>query len=268
MTTGALVFAYNNENIDYVRMAAWSSDNIRRHLGIPVALVTDSEPSCPEKFDKIIITNRREDSSTRSFVDTGTVTWHNTNRMDAYSLSPWDRTLLLDADYVVAGTDLKTVLSTSQDVLVHRLAYDVTSQNDFSGLNYFGKYRMPMAWATVIMFRKCQYSKFLFESMSMIRDHWKHYKNIYHTGNSVYRNDHSLSIALGIINGHTLEYPSIPWPLATVLPDHELTQIDTDHYRIDFTNNENRRQWIEIKHQDFHAMGKKHLGDIVAKYFT
>ena len=101
--------------------------------------------------------------------------------------------------------------------------------------------------------------------MSMIRDHWKHYVNIYRTGNSVYRNDHSLTIALGIVSGHTLDHPSIPWSLASVLPEHTLSQIAQDHYRLDFIDNENRRRWIEIKNQDFHAMGKKHLGDIIAK---
>lgn len=265
MTTGALIFAYNNEHTDYLSMAAWSADNIRRHLGIPVAVVTDTVLGTKDKFDRVVINGRRSDSSTRSFVDLGTVSWHNTNRMDAYNLSPWDRTLLLDADYVVASSVLKSVIESDCDFLAHRDAYDVTGCNDFSGLNYFGAHRMPMSWATVIMFQKSQHTQFVFESMAMIRNHWKHYRSIYRTGNSVYRNDHSLSIALGITNGHTLDYPSIPWSLASVLPEHTLTSVGDDHYRVDFVNSENQRRWVEIKHQDFHAMGKKHLGDIVAK---
>jgi len=265
MTTGALIFAYDNENIDYLSMAAWSADNIRRHLGIPVAVVTDVETDKLKKFDKVIINHRRSDSSTRNFSDAGLITWHNTNRMDAYNLTPWDRTLLLDADYVVSSSDLTKVLEADQDLLCHQTAYDISSQNDFSGLNYFGSHHMPMWWATVVMFRKSQHARLVFESMSMIRDHWKHYVDIYHTGNSVYRNDHSLTIALGIVSGHTLDHPSIPWSLASVLPEHALSQISQDHYRIDFTDSENRRRWIEIKNQDFHAMGKKHLGDIIAK---
>ena len=31
-----------------------------------------------------------------------------------------------------------------------------------------------------------------------------------------------------------------------------------------FVNQENQTRWIEIRGQDFHAMGKKHLGEIVA----
>jgi hypothetical protein len=33
---------------------------------------------------------------------------------------------------------------------------------------------------------------------------------------------------------------------------------------VDFVNQENKSRWIEIRGQDFHAMGKKHLGEIVA----
>ena len=39
MTTGALIFAFNNEKTDYVALAAWSAANIHRHLDIPVALL-------------------------------------------------------------------------------------------------------------------------------------------------------------------------------------------------------------------------------------
>ena len=40
MTRGALIFAFNNEKTDYVAMARWSAERIRRHLDIPVAIVT------------------------------------------------------------------------------------------------------------------------------------------------------------------------------------------------------------------------------------
>ena len=73
MTTGALIFARNNEHTDYVSMARWSAKNIERHLGIPTHIVTDDS---------------RKDSGSRHFVNVGTVTWHNTNRMDAYRLTP------------------------------------------------------------------------------------------------------------------------------------------------------------------------------------
>jgi len=248
MTTGALIFARNNEQIDYEAMARWSARNIERHLGIPTHIVTDDS---------------RLDSGSRYFVDAGTVAWHNTNRMDAYRLSPWERTLVLDADYVVASDQLKSLLEVDQDFLAHRWAYDVTGRNDFTGLNWFGGNQMPMWWATVMMFRKSRQAELIFESMQMIRDNWNHYRALYKNSKTTYRNDHALSIALGIVNGHTVNHPGIPWALASLTPEHRLAQLDKDRYRVDFVNTQNKSRWIELR-QDFHAMGKQQLGAIVA----
>lgn len=248
MRVGALIFAYNNEAIDYVAMAQWSARNIERHLGIPTTIVT-GEPA---------------GSNRRHFSDVGAVTWHNLNRMDAYTLSPYDQTLVLDADYVVASDQLKTLLACPQDFLCHRWAYDVTGENDFAGLNYFGRHRMPQWWATVLMFRRSTTAELIFGMMQMVRDNWEHYRNLYGNTVATYRNDHALSIALNTVNGHQQNIPGIPWNLASLVPEHSLKQIDQDAYRVDFVNSENKLRWVMVKNFDFHAMGKKHLGEIVA----
>jgi hypothetical protein len=248
MTTGVLIFARNNEYTDYVAMARWSAKNIERHLGLPTHIVTDES---------------RSDSGARHFSDTGAVTWHNTNRMDAYKLTPWDRTLVLDADYVVASDQLRSVVDCNADFLAHRWAYDVTGCNNFTGLNWFGDVHMPMWWATVMVFNRSRRAELIFDTMTMIRDNWSHYRKIYKNNTPTYRNDHALSIALLIVNGHTLNHSSIPWQLASLTPEHQLKQLDQDQYRVDFVDTQGRRRWIELR-QDFHAMGKQQLGAIVA----
>jgi len=249
MTTGALIFASNNEKIDYVAMAKWSAKNIERHLGIPTHIVLGTEDPT---------------GNTRYFSDVGTVNWHNLNRMDAYTASPWDQTLVLDADYVVASNQLKTLLNAEQDFLAHRWAYDVTGLDNFTGLNYFGEHSMPMWWATVMMFRKGKQAQLIFDTMRMIRDNWNHYKNLYKNVSPNYRNDHAMSIALSVVNGHTVDHDGIPWPLASLTPEHKLTQLDQDSYRVDFVTANKKSRWLTIKNQDFHAMGKQQLGEIVA----
>jgi hypothetical protein len=261
MTTGALIFAYNNEQIDYVAMAAWSAKNIRRHLGIPVCLVTDTTPA-QDNFDSIIYAST-EGSDTRHFGDVGTVTWHNLNRMDAYSLTPYDQTVVLDADYVVASDQLKVLLDSRENFMCHRTAYDVTGLQTFDDLNTFGRNQFPMWWATVMMFRTSEQARLIFESMSMIRDNWAHYRNLYSNSRSTYRNDHALSIALNIENGHTLQTTDIPWGLASLTPEHQLTQLEPDRYRVDFVTADGKSRWTELT-ADFHAMGKQQLGAIVA----
>lgn len=263
MTTGALLFAFNNEQIDYVSMAAWSAANIRRHLGIPVAVVTNDVGNNSSAFDTVI-TVESTSTNQRHFTDyDASVTWHNTNRMDAYTLSPWDKTLVLDSDYVVATDQLAELLNSNQDFVCHRRAYDVTGLQPFDDLNHFGNYRMPMWWATVMLFRRSTKAQLIFESMTMVRDNWTHYRHLYANSKPTYRNDHALSIALNIENGHTLTTTDIPWQLASLTPDHKLTQIDNDRYRVDFVTPDGKPRWVELQ-QDFHAMGKQQLGEIIA----
>lgn len=265
MTAGVLIFAYNNEHIDYLAMANWSAKNIRRHLGLPVAVVTDRAVPNNYNFEQVII-SKTESIYTRKFADLAeNVTWYNGNRVDAYELSPWDQTLVLDADFVVASDELKKVLSIKKNFIAHKTAYDVVNQDNFDELNNFGNFNMPMWWATVMMFRRSEEAQLIFESMSMVRDNWDHYKNLYKILKSPYRNDFALSIALGIVNGHALDHDGMLWNLASVTSAHTLTQVEEDVFRIDFLTPDQKSRYITLSHQDFHAMGKKHLGDIIAK---
>ena len=263
MTTGALIFAFDNEQIDYVSMAAWSADNIHRHLGIPVCVVTDSDTN-DARFDRIIRVNRTATDQQRQFADLDSrVTGYNQDRVDAYNLSPWDRTLVLDADYVVASPILKILLESPQSFLCHRSATDLMTGSPLENLNYFGRHRMPMWWATIMVFCRDLLTKQIFDCMRMVRDNWQHYRDLYAIGRSAYRNDFALSIALAIVTGHTLRVNHIGWSLATIMPDHELRQMSPDLYEIRSQRNGRPRR-LTIDGMDFHAMGKAQLGAIVA----
>jgi hypothetical protein len=262
MTTGALIFAFNNEETDYVSMAAWCAKNVRRHLGIPVAVVTNVATAVG--FDHVILVEA-EAGGTRYFEDyDATVTWHNAGRVDAYHLSPFDCTLVLDADYVVAGNSLKVLLSSPEEFLAHRWAYDVTGNTDFSEYNFFGDHRMPMWWATVMMFRRSARTQQIFEIMTMVKHNWPHYKRLYRSSSKAYRNDHALSVALGVVNGHAVDHHGIPWKLATLEPKHKITQTGTDSYQVEYIGATGRPQYIQLHNQDFHALGKQQLGEIIA----
>lgn len=265
MTTGALIFAFNNEQTDYLAMARWSAKNIRRHLNIPVAVVTNrTGDSDVEGFDHVIFAEP-ETGGTRYFEDyAASVTWHNAGRVDAYSLSPWDRTLVLDADYVVASSALRNVLNCSQDFMCYRWATDMTTGEELENLNTFGRYKMPMRWATVMMFQRSNTAQYIFESMQMVRDNWQHYRDLYGIDKSTYRNDFALSIALGIVSGHTNHVDDISWPLMSVMPEHTVKQIDTDSYEITYKDSDQKLNTVGWCGFDFHAMGKRHLENIIA----
>ncbi len=268
MTTGALIFAFNNEQTDYIRMAEWCAENVRRHLSIPVAVVTDCDPGDPKvsSFDRVI-TAVPDTGGTRYFEDyEKTVTWHNAGRVDAYSLTPWDRTLVLDADFVVASSDLQVVLNADSDFMCFREAVNLATGYPLKGLNVFGRHDLPMSWATVMMFRRSNTAQYIFDCMNMIRDNWQHYRDLYGIDRATYRNDFALSIAIGIVSGHTGSVDHIPWPLLSALPDTALSQVETDHYAVHYVDSENKPKTMSWAGMDFHAMGKRYLENIIASY--
>jgi len=267
MTQGVLIFAFNNEHVDYLAMAAWSAKNIHRHLDLPVCVVTDrTDADKFQVFDHIIQTELPPNSHNRYFKDYKKIAaWHNTTRVNAYDLSPWDHTLVLDADYVVASDQLLTLFLVDQDFLAHRWSHDVSGQLAFYDNNWFGLYRMPMWWATVMCFKRSKKAELIFGSMQMIRDYWEHYRLLYQIGETTYRNDYALSIAQNLVDGHGLDSPHIPWSLATVTPETQLSQIAPDTYKIQYESKESRPKWMFVQ-QDFHAMGKQSLEAIVANH--
>ena len=265
MTTGALIFAFNNEHTDYLEMAAWSAQNIRRHLNIPVAVVTDDHHRARAlSFDQVIEATP-ETGGTRWFEDyEKTVSWHNAGRTDAYALTPWDRTLVLDADYVVASDQLGYLFGADTDFLCHRSAFDLAQGNRLTELNHFGQHKMPMWWATVMMFRKSNTAQYIFDCMNMIKHNWQHYRDLFGIQKSTYRNDFALSIALGIVNGHTNKVDEIPWDLNSIVPDTKVSRLQgPDSYLLEYKDQKQTPKQMSFVGLDFHAMGKKHLGDII-----
>jgi hypothetical protein len=174
--------------------------------------------------------------------------------------------LLIDADYVVNTNDLAPAISSVTDMLCFRRACDIATGKDLEDLNYFGSFNMPMWWATVVIFNRSNLSRYVFDCWRMVRDNWQHYRNIYHIRESLFRNDYALSIALGIVSGHTLRVDEIPWRLPTLVPSSQLELMPSSwaDFQIKYqdTQGKIRTQWITAR--DFHAMGKKHLGALIA----
>jgi len=264
MTAGVVIFAYNNDLIDYVAMAAWSAKNIHRHLNLPVCVITDLE-TIPDhyEFDQVIVRPKRGEDL-RYFSDfDGSATWYNQDRMTAYALSPWQHTLVLDADYVVASDQLLHLFDVDQDFLAHDRAHDVTGLEKFNQNNFMGTARFPMMWATVMLYRQSRTAELIFDAMTMIRDNWTHYTRLHGIDDATYRNDYALTMARAIVDGHLINSPAIPWSLSTVSTGFTVTQHAADAYQINYNNNYGMPRFM-ILNQDFHAMCKHNLGAIVA----
>lgn len=270
MTKGAVLFAFNNDRIDYVRQAQWSAPRITRHLDIPVTLITDCVPKDQSMFDQVITAESRS-GGTRKFDHMNadsSATWFNRGRCRAYELSPYDQTLVLDTDYIVACDQLRVLFHSDQDLLCHRMVLDVTDRNNFATDTRFGALEMPMWWATVLYFRRSRLAESIFDLMRMIEENWYHYSRIYKYPEEPYRNDYAISIALNTIHGHVIDsIPSIPWPLFTSFYDVYLNQLDMDRFQLNYVRmveHKERHLRMVLENCDLHVMNKPDLGKICA----
>lgn len=260
MTTGAVIFAYNNGIIDYVAMAAWTAKRIHTWLDIPVTLVTDQTVT-DSVFDKVIDRQLLKGNH-RYYADySDSFAWYNMDRCDALDVSPYDRTLVIDADYIINSPDLKIMLDHGPQFACYRRAVDLVQQQPLNPT--FGDHGMPQWWATVMIFSRTTATRYIFDTMRMVRENWSHYSDIYNIHRCSFRNDHALSIALGLVSGHSLVTEDIPWNLLTVTPEHRLEQLENDMWRVTFQD-KGRLQYLVLSGTDFHAMGKRDLGGAIA----
>jgi hypothetical protein len=114
-----------------------------------------------------------------------------------------------------------------------------------------------------MMFRKSNTAQYIFDAMQMIRENWKHYRDLYHIAQPAYRNDYALSIALGIVSGQTLKVDTIPWAMPSIVPESKLTLENDTFWNIEYEDAQGKCKTVSIVGLDFHAMGKQDLGAIV-----
>jgi hypothetical protein len=266
MTRGAILFAFNSPKYDYYAMAEHTAKRINHFLDMPVTIVTD-ESSLASKtdyeFDKTVIiepdrTNRR---------DWGI--WINKGRYQAYELSPYDETLLLDVDYMVNSNKLLTCFELYDDFFCHDTTsfamYPKAPQEVLSG------YSFNTLWATAIVFKKTQRVKQIFESLEMVQKNFAHYSNIHHFIANTFRNDYGLTLALRLVNGHTLpKQDIIPWNLFHIGKNTTVYANSDDEFNTEYTilfdnwqRGKIRKEYITVKDMDFHVMNKDNFVELI-----
>lgn len=262
MNKGAVLIAHNSGELDYVNMAIASAERIKRHLKLPVTLVTDTKSWEGKEytgFDHVIYvepdeTNTRIMYQGKELVKT---VWCNKTRAMMFALSPYKETLLLDSDYVVCSDQLLKLFGSKQAFLCHNLALDVTDRHYFMGHRTFGNKMMPMYWATVMYWRKEQDAEEVFKMVEMVQDNYTHYAALYGFPDKPFRNDYALSIALATLSGHVRPTEFIPWQLATTDVD-VVVELDGDNATLKYDDN-GVAKYLTLSGQDLHVMNKKCL---------
>lgn len=261
MSRGVILFAFNSPKFNYYDMAYQTAKRVKHFLKLPVTLVTD-EDSLPSDYKKhgwdtvSFVTPDKE-----NFRDWGI--WINKGRYQAYELSPYDETLLLDVDYVINSDKLLSIFDFYDDFCCHNHTEFLMQFNAPQEL--LSAYSYETLWATVVAFKKTNRAKQIFEALKMVQDNYDHYANIHSFVGGVYRNDYALTLALKIVNGHSdNKRDYIPWSLVHVGKDTQIEKsnyevFDTE-YKVLFDNWQRgkiKKEYINIKDMDFHVMNKE-----------
>jgi len=192
------MFATNTKETDYISIAEQNARLVEKFLGLPTTIVTTEQRAV----------NRRLSTDTGTFVE-----WKNLGRHEAYMASPYDETILLDADYLIFDDALLTLFKTDFDYLLFNKNQYV---NKLNTPWIMGPHSLPYVWATAVLFRKTERCQLFFNLVGRIQRNYGYYKLLYNIQESNYRNDYAFAIAHYILNGYSLALDTfVPWPITT-----------------------------------------------------
>jgi hypothetical protein len=243
---GVLLFAFNTEKTDYVRIAERAARLVQHTLNLPVTLVTEQDIES-EHFDTVIYL----DNTLKNFKVGEQGSWRNGDRWRAYELSPYDETLLIDTDYLMLDRNLLTLFEQDFD-------YRIMSWNNKPSQPWalkMGMFGHDYLWATAVLFRKTPKAKMLFDLVGRIQRNYLYYMKLYHMREGNFRNDYAFTIANNILNGYDLNFDQgIVTPMLTFAD--VTTSITTKGSML--VVKERERAYV-IPRQNIHIMDKGYL---------
>jgi hypothetical protein len=259
---GALLFAFNNETTDYVKMAVFTAKRVNQFLNLPVTLVTDSKTLVDNyeyTFDKVVYIDSNKDNKRNNN------TWLNKGRYQAFELSPYDETIVLDVDYVVNSDRLLKTFEIYDNFMCHKKINFLMAPSDRQErISYSG---IDGVWATTLTFNKSKHTEHLFNCVKMVQENYQHYVQLHNIALPYYRNDYAFAIALRIVNGHIDNQNSFtPWKLLHVGPGTQVyKESDTEYTFVHDTtkNNKLKKEYVTIKDTDFHMLNKINFMEII-----
>jgi hypothetical protein len=275
MTNGAVIFAQNNGGIDYVKMAAFAANRVRRFLNIPVSIITDSPDwlmeSCPNHcFDKIIIL-QEEAASQKEYYD-GTITstkfdWKNLSRNRVYDLTPYDKTLVIDSDYIINSSILKLAFDRDATFQIYSKSFDLAGWRDQKPFSRLNSYSIPFYWATAFVFEKNQIMESFFDLITYIKNNWMYFRMLYNIDSVAFRNDFAFSIAIHIMNEKSNgEFATeLPGVMSYILDRDILISIDNTKMKFLVEKQHYMGEYILAKTSgiDVHVMNKFSLSRFI-----
>ena len=267
MSKGVLIFAYNSK-INYVDIATIAAKLAKKHLNLPVSIVTNSVDVDYDTFDRVIFQEIEGEVYQRSFKYSSSserMPWHNQNRSSAYELSPYNQTLLIDADYLMFNSSLGQLFDTDLEFACFDDVHDLSGRMGLKAEAHVGRPGIPMQWATVVYVTKCQLAESVFSYMQTIKENYAYYSAAYNFEPTLFRNDFTLSIALQVLTGYgTKNFSAIPGALITANTGVDIVDVrDSGEIVFSWNSSDGQVSVSKIKNTNVHIMNKRSITDSV-----
>lgn len=273
---GICIFAYNNNKIDYVRLSIICSILAKKNLNLPVALITDQNTLGYIKndfdrnllkycFDYIIIenvvtnTNKRihKDSPWFEFV----APFLNSNKHNIINLTPFEKTLLIDSDYLILTDNLLKIFETDIDLAAFKNAISIRNDSMLPNEIFLHPLGIKMFWSTVIYFTKDYINNLFFNLWEHIKNNYEYYQMIYRFPKGLYRTDYAVSIANHFLSGRCNNDFIQELPQKYLYNSYQEDNLfDFKNDKLYFLANDQKENWKDIPvcwaNQDVHVMNK------------
>lgn len=275
MNKGCLIFAHNSRNLDYSLLSIISGGLAKKNLEVPVSLVTDQSTvdwmksnktmNLAEKvFENIILAPRPETDNKRLLKDgasSQTIPFINFNRSDAYQLSPYDKTLLIDSDYLILSKKLNNYWDVDGAVKISSSIKDLG--DDRSGYldRYISDTGVRLIWATAVMFEKNSQSELFFNTLTTVKNNYSYFADIFRFSDRIYRNDIAFSVTKHILDGFSNDTSTDLPHLYTSLDKDMLIDVK-DNGKLIFANSKKMSDdyyLTSVNEVDIHVMNKQSI---------
>lgn len=284
MKKGIVVFAHNSRQVDYALLALISGGLAKKNLQVPVSLITDESTvewmkaseiydKAVDVFDKIIEIKRPVTVNQRLLVDVYTtkmVPFINETRCLVWKHTPYERTLLIDSDYLIFSDNLNQYWDVDQDIMISYAMNDV--RGDRKGVldERVSETGIRMLWATTVMFTKNARSKLFFNLVEYIQANYTYYADLFRFNPTPYRNDIAFSIAYHIINGfQSSEHNHLP-PVLTASGRDYIFDFHSNFIKIVVNDDltEEKSLAVHLQNRDLHLMNKQSIIRYADKFLS
>ena len=245
MSKGVLLFCTNTPTCEYHKIAEHCVELIKKNLKLEITIITDFDTY--KKFKPMGMINYKLIEPEIGNKRLGEQ-WNQLERRDAYNLSPYDTTILIDCDYFCYTNNLLTYIDQKEDFLIHDKIHDLTGSGVY---NFRDDSIIPMLWATVIVFKKTERVKKIFDMVSHIKDHYQYFCELYRIRFTNFRNDYAFSMALNQINGMT-QQKFLPGRIATLPGLAKIKKFKPNGIVFEYED-----KIGEIEDQDVHVINKE-----------